>query len=107
MISAAADSSPDVLAFLRKHSARLRVANVDSAGLGWHLLTILRSNGYRCEGINAGSSASDKERFTNLKAERFWNLRERFLKNEIGGLSDEALAELASIEYLIDAVVGP
>ena len=74
-----------------------------SNGLGFHLVTILHNNGFPAEGLNAASSAQEKERFANLKAERYWNLRERFQRGEISGLSDEALGELASISYLIDS----
>jgi hypothetical protein len=102
MVSTKPDSSGDVLAFIRRHQARLRIVRVDSNGLGFHLVTIILNNGFPCEGLNASSSASDKERFTNLKAERYWNLRDRVLKNEISGLSDEDLAELAAISYVID-----
>jgi hypothetical protein len=80
----------------------LRIVKVDSGGLGFHLVTIILNAGFPCEGLNAASSASDKERFANLKAERFWNLRERFLKGEISGLSDEELAELATIGDVIN-----
>ena len=50
-----------------------------------------------------GSAAQDRERFVNLKAERYWYLRERFQRGEVSGLNDEMLAELASISYLIDS----
>jgi phage terminase large subunit len=102
MISSAADARGDVMAFLKKHGSRLRIVNVDSAGLGWYLLQHIRDAGYRCQGINVGSSATDKERFSNLKAERYWYLRERFQRGEISGLSDECLSELAAISYLVD-----
>lgn len=102
MVSSKPDSSGDVLAFIRKHQARLRIVKVDSNGLGFHLVTIILNNGFPCEGLNAASSAQDKERFSNLKAERYWNLRDRILKNEISGLSDEDLAELAAVSYVID-----
>ncbi len=80
----------------------MRIVKVDSGGLGFHLVTIILNAGFPCEGLNAASSAQDKERFANLKAERFWNLRERFLKGEISGLSDEELSELAAIGYVIN-----
>lgn len=50
----------------------------------------------------APMSAEDKERFANCEAERYWHLRERFLRGEISGLRDEELGELASIGYVID-----
>jgi hypothetical protein len=48
------------------------------------------------------SSAQEKERFSNLKAERYWHLRERFLKGEVSGLDVEMLSELAAIAYVIE-----
>jgi hypothetical protein len=47
------------------------------------------------------SAAKDRERYSNAKAERFWNLRSRFLAGEVSGLIDEMLAELAAITWLI------
>lgn len=92
-----------MLAFLRERQARLRMAKVDSGGIGFHLITILHNNGFPAEGLNAASPAQEKERFANLKAERYWHLRERMQRGEISGLSDEALGELAAINYVIDA----
>jgi hypothetical protein len=102
MVSSAADARGDVITFLKRHGSRLRIVNVDSAGLGWYLLQHVRDAGFRCQGINVGSSAKDKERFTNLKAERYWYLRERFQKGEISGLNDDMLGELAAINFLVD-----
>lgn len=102
MVSTQPDASGPVLAFLRKHQDRLRIVKVDSGGLGFHLVTIILNAGFPCEGLNAASSATDKERFANLKAERFWNLRGRLFAGEISGLSDEELTELAAIGYVID-----
>ena len=102
MVSTKPDASGDVLAFIRRHQDRLRIVKVDSNGLGFHLVTIILNNGFPCEGLNASSSAQDRERFTNLKAERYWNLRDQILKNEISGLSEEDLSELAAISYVID-----
>lgn len=90
-----------MLAFLREHQARPRIAKVDSGGIGFHLSTILHNNGFPAEGLNAASPAQEKERFANLKAERYWHLRVQ--RGEISGLSDEALGELAAINYVIDA----
>ena len=75
---------------------------MDTAGIGYYFSEHIRSSGYRTEGVNVASSSADKERFANLKAERFWFLRERFAKGQISGLSDEMLAELAAIEYVVD-----
>lgn len=97
------DSTGVVLAFLKRWASRLRHVKVDSTGLGFHFVTILHREGFPAEGLNASSSAQEKDRFSNLKAERYWHLRERPLRGEITGLSDEALGELAAISYVIDA----
>jgi hypothetical protein len=96
------DARGPVLAFLRQWDARLRLVRVDSAGLGFYFAEHIRSAGYRTEGINVASAAQEKERFASLKAERYWRLRERFQRGEVSGLSDEMLAELAAIPWLID-----
>jgi hypothetical protein len=62
----------------------------------------VRSAGYRVEPINVARSADDPERFANLKAQRYWFLRERFQAGGISGLSDALFEELAPIGYVID-----
>ena len=74
----------------------------DSCGLGYFFAEPLREAGYRCEGVNVASAAKDRERYSNAKAERYWRLRERFIAGEVSGLTDDMLAELASITWLID-----
>jgi phage terminase large subunit len=96
------DARGSVLAFCRQFDARLRIVYVDSAGLGYFFTEHIRDHGYRTQGINVGSAAEDREPFVNLKAERFWHLRERFQRGEVSGLTDEMLAELATITWLID-----
>lgn len=52
--------------------------------------------------VNFGSSAQDSDRFDNLKAEMFWNLRLDFENNCIGlQKSDNLLEELPSLMYEI------
>jgi phage terminase large subunit len=97
-----ADARGPVMAFIRKYEDRLQIIRVDSGGIGFYFAEHLRSNDYRTEGLNAASKAKDAERYANLKAERYWFLRERFQRGEISGLSDEALAELAAITYTVD-----
>ena len=96
------DARGPVVQFLKKWSSRLKLVRVDCTGIGWYMLEHLRSEGFRCIGINAGASAEDKERFTNAKSEQLWFLRGRFQRGEVSGLSNECLAELAAINYVID-----
>jgi phage terminase large subunit len=96
------DARGPALAFIRQFDSRLRIVRVDSTGIGFYFAEHIRSAGYRTEGVNVGSAPGDRERFTNLKAERYWMLRERFQRGEISGLSAEMLAELAAITWIID-----
>ena len=58
-------------------------ANVDSIGVGAGVVDRLKELGFPANGINVGEPARDKEHFQNLRAELFWNLRDRFKNNEI------------------------
>jgi hypothetical protein len=97
-----ADSRGAVISWLRPHRERVRLVKYDSAGLGVFYADPLREAGFRCEGINVASSPLDKERYSNLKSEMYWNLRARFQSGAVSGLDDETLAELAGIQWLVD-----
>jgi hypothetical protein len=76
--------------------------NVDEIGIGAGVLDRLNELELPVVGVNVGTSASDRERFANLRAEIFWNLRERFEQGEIDIEEDDELAsQLASIRYTI------
>jgi hypothetical protein len=73
---------------------------VDDIGVGGGVFDILDEKGLSVIGVNFGATPSDQERFDNLKTEIFWNLRERFEKNEID-IPDNSklLYELPSLMY--------
>jgi phage terminase large subunit len=98
------DARGPVLARLRRFN-NIRLVRVDSAGLGFYFTEHIRDAGYRTVGVNVGGGPDEreKERFRNSKAQRYWFLRERFEHGEVSGLSDELLAELASINYVINS----
>jgi phage terminase large subunit len=98
-----ADARGVVICFLKRWSDRLRLVRVDTAGIGFYFSEHIRSAGFRVVGINAASAPANKERYANLKAERFWHLRERFQRGEVSGLTDETLAELAAITFVVDS----
>jgi phage terminase large subunit len=98
-----ANAEGPVLAFIRKWRDRLKIVRVDSAGIGFYFSEHVRNAGYRTEGVNVASAPDDRERFANLKAQRYWMLRDRFAKGQISGLSDDMLAELAAISYLVNS----
>jgi phage terminase large subunit len=97
------DPRGEVIYFLQDWRSRLRTVRVDATGIGYNFALHLRDERFDVQMINAGSAPTDEnERFKNLKAQLYWQLRERFKAGEISGLGDEALAELAAIRYSID-----
>ena len=81
--------------------------NVDTAGLGHYFARHLEDAGVRVRDVNVGeapTSDAARERYSNLKAELYWSLRERLAAGEIGGLSDRAtVAQLAGLRYKHDS----
>ena len=107
ILESAAWTAPDprgpVAAFLGKWKSRLRLARVDSAGIGYNFALHLRDLGFPIEMVNVGESAREPERFINRKAELYWTLREAFREGRISGLTDpETVQQLASVRYQLD-----
>jgi hypothetical protein len=94
------DARGVVAAALMPFKGRIQKLNVDSAGIGYHMVTHLRDLGFPVTEVNVGWAASDREKYVNLKAELYWALRLRLETGDIAGLKDEkAIAQLASIRY--------
>lgn len=95
-----ADARGEAVAALRQYKDSLVWVCVDAIGIGWYFAEHLRDNGFNVWGLKVGDPAYDKELFANLKAELFWQLRQRFEDEEISGLVDEQMAaQLATIRY--------
>ena len=88
----------EVLALMRTHAAS---ANVDGVGVGGGVVDILTEMGADVHDLQAGSAASDTERFVNARAEWYWGLRERFEQGDIDidPLDDELAAQLGAIRF--------
>lgn len=72
---------------------------VDSFGVGANVLQEFMAMRKYVQGVLIGDPASEKHRFTNIKAEMYWRLREWILKGgELVG-NYEQWAELLSIRY--------
>lgn len=100
MASAKEDSRGDVVSFLAPFKSQLYEVNVDSVGDGHYFAKHLQDLGYRIYFVNVGKSARHPDQFSNLKAELYWSLRERFEAGEIAGLTDElTIQQLTSIRY--------
>ncbi len=82
----------------------LKALKVDVIGVGAGVADRLREQGYPVVDVNVGSSASNTEKFANLRCELWWNLRERFREGSISGPMDETtLGQLASVRYRYDS----
>lgn len=88
----------------RRH--KTDVIKVDEIGVGAGVVDMLGERGYYDTGINVSDRPRDLERFSNLRAELWWNLRDRLdpdperNPNPIGlPPDDELLADLAGVIY--------
>lgn len=79
---------------------------VDEIGIGRGVVDSLEEDGFEDVGVNVAEKSSDPERYHNLRAELWWNLRE-LLNPEKEPIAlpadDELLSELASVKYKVDA----
>lgn len=79
---------------------RLKSVKIDSVGNGYYFALGIRDAGYPVIEVNVGEEAKDKKRFTNLKAELYWGLRNRFKQKNIGGIKEQKLiSQLSSIKW--------
>jgi len=79
---------------------------VDECGLGAGVLDRLIEQGYNAIGINVGQSAENKEYYSNLKAELYWQLKRKIEDRDISILNsininykDKLIQELTAIKY--------
>jgi hypothetical protein len=83
-----------------QRTGRLHWVVVDVIGIGYNFALHLADLGFPVVQFNAGHRAIDAERFTNLKAEAYWQLREHMESGAICGLNDlDTEAQLAGILY--------
>ena len=74
---------------------------VDGAGLGGGVIDRLRQMNYRCIEVQAGSRPLDPDKFTNLRAEMWWKMRD-WLEHADILQDDELLYDFTGIEYGYD-----
>jgi phage terminase large subunit len=83
-----------------QRTGRLRHVVVDVVGIGYNFALHLADLGFPVVQFNAGFRPIDTERFTNLKAEAYWGLREHMESGAVCGLNDlETEAQLSAILY--------
>jgi hypothetical protein len=78
-----------------------RVAKVDYIGIGRGMVDRAREQGSPVLGVNASWAARDPKAFANIRAETYWNLRERFVAGDIDldPEDDDLASQLASLKY--------
>lgn len=76
-------------------------AKVDYIGIGRGLVDRAKEQKAPVLGINVGEGAIDKESFQNLRAEGYWNLRERFIEGniDIDEQDEDLAAQLVDLKY--------
>ena len=94
------DPRGDVLAALLPFKAQLKTVNVDAVGIGYFMAQHLRDHKLPVTEVNVGQAAKDTGKYSNLKAELYWNFRLRAMSGDLAGLTDDkAIAQLSGIRY--------
>lgn len=100
------DQNPDTMQTCGRLIATLRetgaaTAKVDPLGVGKGVADRAAELGAPVYGVNVGEAAEDREAFENLRAELYWNLRERFQDGDIDidPNDDDLAAELLSLRF--------
>ena len=77
---------------------------VDEIGVGAGVVDRLRELGHRVRGVNVARKARQEGKFVNVRAEAYWNLRDRFVAGRIALPADNALVrELTTLRYEVDS----
>jgi len=76
---------------------------VDAVGIGAGVADILRAWGYKAIDFVAQERAFSADKFINKRTESWYNLREKFRKNEINIAPDEVMVgQLSALKYKFD-----
>ncbi len=78
-------------------------ANIDEVGIGKGVVDRARELKAPVFGINVGQSPADIKQYLNLRAEGYWQLRERFQDGEIDidELDDDLAAQLSDMKFKV------
>lgn len=66
-----------------EHKVKALHVRVDASGVGVGVIAPLHLAGFMTTPVTFGSCSSDQAKYKNLRAEMYWNLRERFRTNTI------------------------
>ncbi len=77
------------------------IVNIDVIGIGAGVVDRLKEIGFDVNGVNVGESSRDKEKYANLRAQLYWDLREKLSKGELQLPDDDLVlaSELVGFEY--------
>jgi hypothetical protein len=95
----------DLMATTGKVVASKLPANVDVIGMGGGVVDRLHELKHPAYGVNVAEAARDAEHFQNLRAELYWELRERFRDGKIDltrlseAMYDRLVGELTAIKF--------
>ena len=91
-----------VVAAIQEHQPS--EVRVDEIGVGAGVVDRLRELGHRVRGVNVARKARQDSKFVNVRAEAYWNLRDRFVAGRIALPADNALvSELTTLRYEVDS----
>lgn len=94
------ETTGKIIDIARQHGVPMGNVNVDVVGVGAGVVDRLLELGHPVNGVNVGTSPMDNTRFGNLRAEVFWNIRDRFTNGTVDIPDDPVLSsQLASIKY--------
>jgi hypothetical protein len=73
---------------------------IDSTGIGYGLVPLVKARGYHCIGVNFAQKAENSEKYANKRAEIYDRLRS-WVEDDAGCLEDssELMRELSNIRY--------
>ena len=87
---------------IREHNPSM--VAIDEIGVGAGVVDRLKEQGFQVRGINVARKARQEHVFSNLRAEGYWQLRERFASGNIVIPDDNQLmGELAALRYSFDS----
>jgi hypothetical protein len=82
----------------------LKAIKVDVIGIGAGVYDRMRELGYPAIAVNVGSASSDKSKWSNLRHELYWSMREIFHDGAIAGPLDElCMGQLADVRASYDS----
>jgi phage terminase large subunit len=90
-----------VVQTLNAYRDKLGTVIVDATGVGHYFAQHLRDMRFNVLPLNFGASASKPDKFANLKAELYFNLREQLRRGLVSGLSDGTAEQLATVLYSV------